>query len=457
MAVSGSLYSASMRLKQFYIRRNKENHPTMAEGITIQAFYNCLRQLEIHLQQQLYRPMQAYMTDLPDVELFNQQRQYHWCARQRTQSLIGQLQARLFSLDSTLSRHPTPKRERKRLQQARWKANKQLQVCVNEEQVISSNLRELEIKMQAQAQAQAQTHFQYSDRVFGSFSSSSNTQWVSSEDSGPVDVQMLDQSWETYPTSETYEWSTPEWQAQPWGADQLPDNMYNANALNFPMSFQYPYETMMLESNANFDAAFGTLEQSASMTNGQTDQDETQPSLQPIPMPGFESFAWDHPSEGPQQWINPRSPSSQRSGHARIESAIISPRTIKRPNQPAPISTVLSPTFPPSGASSANTLRAEAPPFTPMPPATWSCPVSLNVRMSVPAGNDVSAGTAGRGRRYSAAAVDLIQYKIRQSNDRLRAKMGKYEQLHPVCPMALNERTWAQGHKKSYSVPPRFG
>jgi hypothetical protein len=395
--------------------------------------------------------MQAYSHGILDAELIDQQRQYLVSARQRTQALISRLRTRLFSLESTLSQRPTPKRERKRLQQARWKTNKSLQICLKEEQVLSSNLLALNLKMQVQAQTHPQNHFpphSYS----GSYSSSNNTLGAHSDGSWPSDQAMPDAAWQGYPTTDMYEWFQPQWQGQQPFTAQLLDVRYNELASPSPALFQYPYEDTQYGAYPNFDKTFTPSDDAFAMIIDQEHSNELEVHVQPISMPGFDSFSWHLPPNSPHQWVNPKLLSMKR--HARVESVTISPRTVGTPFNLSPISTTMAPPVGSSGPSSATTLRADAPPFMPTSPAYRSPLVA----------SDVNRDESGGKRRYSAAAVDLIEYRIRQASETLNAKHGKYglvtggRSAAVDKSAAVGERRWSSsGHRKSLSMPAGLG
>lgn len=250
-----------------------------------------------------------------------------------------------------------------------------------------------------------QTQQPFPDQMLGG--NFQSTQWIGNCN-WVEDLDMTDLGWERFPTTENYEWFLPQWQGQPssFSAETISDF---ALAQDSPAAFQYPYERAEHDVFPDYDSAFASSRDIYKMREEGHDESD----FQSVSVPGFDTFAWNQPPNTPQQSINPRFIIAPR--HARGNSTLISPRTVKRPNLPPPIST--------SRGSAA--LRGDAPVFTPTS-ATIS-PLSSQTQDGTAAAD--GAQKKGKSRKYSAAAVDLIEYRLQHPNPRSRAKRIKYGQV----------------------------
>lgn len=323
----------------------------------------------------------------------SQHRQYLLLAHQQKTSLIQRLQLQLAEVEAKLSRHPLPKSERKRLSKVRSKTNRSLQRFSNDITALETSLAELKIIMQVQTQ---QCHSDQSHRAGNQY-----RQWVWNGTSF-VEQSVTNNSWEASFTTGHIGVYSPQWQGQSFSVSMVSPREYQF-LQNSPTGFQYPSEQALYDALPEY---VPTVDTHAESSGNIAYVNEAFPiDAQPISMPGFETFAWDHFSNSPNLWVNTIAKSNV--------SPFVSPRTIIRSNIPPPILTGREP----DPAS----LRGDAPIFTPS--LTWSCPVTPQFQQD---NMENEPRKKEANRRYSAAAVDLIEYRLRHPSSRTKGKWSRY-------------------------------
>lgn len=331
----------------------------------------------------------------------SQHRQYLLSARQRTSSLIHRLQLKLIEVEEALAQQHLLKRERRRLSHIRWKTNRTLENLSNEMANLETSLADLQ-------EMQLQTARSYPTGMLEA--GHRNCRWVWN---GTCFVEQM--TTDNFVDSNNWGYAIPQWQGQSLNVAMiLPVEFHGLE--NSPTAFRYPFEQNMYDDlPEQVSTAHVRVERSGSAFD---DNDVSILDLQTISPPGFEKFAWPQPQSSPRLWVETNIPSTQ--GQSHNVSPFTSPRTINRPGIPPAIVTSQEPVSA-TGAPGSAQLRGDAPVFTPS--LAWSCPVTPKSHQSS-FGEELS--TKEENRRYSAAAVDLIEYRLRHPSHRFRGKRSRY-------------------------------